>query len=125
MTLLCSSCGKDIDPTSAWHMVHDEIPPAPEFPTGYGFESPLCAECYKEYVDMEENREVGVDRKDGTDLLLEALYGVSSAQTIGKAIGGSNAPMLRDAAQEILHLRQENADIRKRLEELLANRGIV
>lgn len=42
---------------------------------------------------------------DGTDQLLTVLYGESSARTIGYALGGSNARMLRDAAKCITDLR--------------------
>jgi hypothetical protein len=49
--------------------------------------------------------EVRLAEGDGTDRLLRMLYGESSARTIGKAIDGSRAPMLWDAAAEILRLR--------------------
>ncbi|HTU18910.1 MAG TPA: hypothetical protein VMG10_12695 [Gemmataceae bacterium] len=49
--------------------------------------------------------EVRLAEGDGTDRLLTVLYGESSARTIGKAIGGSRAPMLWDAAEEIVRLR--------------------
>ena len=44
---------------------------------------------------------------DGCDRLLTVLYGESSAKTIGKAIGGSQAPMLHDAAARIRSLETE------------------
>jgi len=52
-------------------------------------------------TDAEFNREAALCQGDGTDALLTALYGESSARTIGKAVGGSQARMLFDAAAKI------------------------
>lgn len=52
-----------------------------------------------------------MNRPDGTDRLLIALYGESSARTIGKAIGGSEAKMLHDAADLIASLKSRIAEL--------------
>lgn len=65
-----------------------------------------------EGVLQTETASSGNSRPDGTDALLIALYGESSAKTIGKAIGGSNARMLHDAAKRIVELQAEVQQMR-------------
>jgi len=52
---------------------------------------------------------------DGTGRLCDLLYGKEIAS---KYIGGSEAPMLHDAADEITRLREERDEARKRVGEL-------
>jgi hypothetical protein len=56
---------------------------------------------------MTEQELIAEDRRngDGTHRLLMALYGRDDVSTVGKLLGGSDAKMLHDAADEILRGR--------------------
>ena len=71
---------------------------------------------------MNEQDEIKLVPGDGADQLLTLLYGESSAATIGKAIGGSQARMLFDAAEEIAASRVLIDDQTREIKRL---RGII
>lgn len=75
----------------------------------------LCWQLLKEVDETQR----GDEKRDGTQRLVDALHG--RMDTAQDWLGGANARMLHEAADEIARLRAELAETRKaRLEELLA-----